>query len=93
MCREIINEIDSSFDEIYDWITAQNGLEGLISTGGTPFDVTSNITRDQRRFISLPHSNRVYENDWGNRNNNMGQDGQRIGQYCLPIHDAFRAQN
>ncbi len=38
-------------------------------------------------FISLPHNNRIYENDWGYRSNSMGKDGQRIGHYSIPIDD------
>ena len=90
MPRERLEEIDSMFDEIYQWILEQNGIRNLISTGGVAFDVFANQARDGRRFLELPHANRVYEDDWGYRYNSMGADGQRIGQYCLPIHQAFQ---
>ncbi len=67
----------------------KNGIQHLFTTGEVEFDVITKKTRDGRRFLALPHSNRVYEDDWGYRCNSMGKDGQRIGQFCLPIHRAF----
>jgi hypothetical protein len=89
MPRERIDEINSTFDAVYQWILGQNVVRNLVSTGGTAFDVYASQARDGRRFLELPHANRVYEGDWGYRYNSMGTDGQRIGQYCLPIHEAY----
>lgn len=92
MERKKINEIDSTFFEIYGWIKNNGGIKGLVTTGGTQFNINVGQTKDGRLFLSLPHSNRVYENDWGYRNNSMGKDGQRIGQYCLSIHQEYQRQ-
>jgi hypothetical protein len=43
--------------------------------------------QDGWRFISLPHNNRIYEHDWGYTSNSMGKDGQRIGQYSVPLDE------
>ena len=78
-----------SFDDVYMEISKQPGSQtpGLITTGGVPFVAEARRARDGRRFISLPHNNRIYENDWGYRSNSMGKDGQRIGHYSKPIDD------
>jgi hypothetical protein len=57
----------------------------LQTTGGVPFVAEAKQAKDGRLFISLPHNNRIYEEDWGYRTNNMGKDGQRIGQYSVPL--------
>lgn len=91
MGRNRINTIQSTFDEIYNFINDQPGatLGGLYTTGGIAFNCKARITRDNRRFIFLPHSNRIYEGDWGYYFNGMGKDGQRIGQYSIPINDKY----
>ncbi|MFT7562176.1 MAG: hypothetical protein ACI93R_004111 [Flavobacteriales bacterium] len=92
-CRERIDEIDSPFNDVFDWVDSTGGLNNLVSAGGVEFYVSAEMTGDGRRFLSLPHSNRVYEGDWGFRNNSMGKDGQRIGQYCLPLHQKYMQRN
>ena len=58
----------------------------LATTGkGIPFIAEAKTTRDGRKFISLPHSNRIYMDDWDYTTNAMGQDGQRIGHYSVPL--------
>lgn len=86
-----IEEIDSTFSEIYNWIDSQEGLDGLKTTRGVAFNVIAKTAKDGRRFLSLPHGNRVYEGDWGSQCNSMNSGGQWIGQYCLPIHMKFRS--
>jgi hypothetical protein len=49
----------------------------------------SKKTRDNKAVITLPHNNRIYENDWGYYFNGMGKDGQRIGQYSIPINRKY----
>lgn len=78
-----------SFNDVYNAISKQpkSHTPELLTTGGVPFVAEAKYTHDGRRFISLPHNNRIYENDWGYRSNSMGKDGQRIGQYSVPIDD------
>lgn len=78
-----------SFNEVYNAISKQQKSQTpeLLTTGGVPFVAEAKCTQDGRRFISLPHNNRIYENDWGYRSNSMGKDGQRIGHYSKPIDD------
>ena len=51
------------------------------------FDAQAKVAEDGRRFISLPHSNRIYEGDWGYMTNSMGKNGQRIGHYSVPLDE------
>ena len=83
------NELSMSFDDVYKKIYEQPDKKTpeLFTTGGTSFTAEAKYTRDRRRFISLPHSNRIYEKDWGYQTNSMGRSGQRIGQYSEPIDD------
>jgi hypothetical protein len=87
MKRSLIDPpLKMKFDDVYKAITYTPEPE-LLTTGGVPFVAESKFTRDGRRFISLPHNNRIYEDDWGYRSNSMGKDGQRIGHYSKPIDD------
>jgi len=77
-----------SFGDVFEAIQRQADSktpELLTSGNHVPFVAEAKRTRDGRRFISLPHSNRIYELDWGFGVNNMGKDGQWIGQYAVPI--------
>jgi len=88
MPRNLIDPpLNRTFDEVYDAIEAQPARQTpeLITTGGVPFSAQAKISRDGRRFISLPYNNRIYEGDWGYMANDMGNDGQRIGQYSAPL--------
>jgi hypothetical protein len=89
-----IREITTSFDEIYNFIKSQpsSSLCNIYTTGGVPFECEAKITKDSRRFILLPHGNRIYEADWGYYFNDMGKDGQRIGQYSISINNEFTQQ-
>lgn len=91
MRRKRIDEIQTSFDEIYSFIKGQPSslLGKLQTTGGIDFECEAKVTEDSRRFISLPHGNRIYEADWGYYFNDMGKDGQRVGQYSIPINDKY----
>ena len=62
----------------------------LETTGGKPFPAEAKVAKDGRRFICLPHDNRIYESDWGTRHQQYGKDGQRIGHYSVPIDDWAR---
>lgn len=79
--------LKKSFDEIYKAIASQQSQRTpeLLTTGNVPFRAEAKVTRDARRYIALPHNNRIYEKDWGYRTNSMGKDGQRIGQYSEPL--------
>jgi hypothetical protein len=81
--------LNCSFRLVYDAIAAQPSgrTPQLETTGGTPFTAEAKVARDGRQFIALPHSNRIYESDWGYSTNGMGKGkgGQRIGHYSVPI--------
>ena len=76
-----------TFDQIYQALQNMPSqlVIGLITTGGVPFEASASETLDGRKFINLPHNNRIYRGDWGLMNNSMGKDGQRIGQYARPL--------
>lgn len=76
-----------TFDEVYQAIARQPAAQTpeLTTTGGVSFSAEAKVTQDGRQFISLPHNNRIYEHDWGYMANSMGNDGQRIGQYSVPL--------
>lgn len=78
-----------SFDRVHRAILEQPGARTpeLLTTGGVPFVAVAKRTRDGRPFISLPHSNRIYELDWGCATNRMGVGGQRIGHYSVPLDE------
>ena len=88
MQRKLIDPpLNTTFNEIYRAILNQPGARTpeLRTTGGVPFAAEAKEATDGRRFISLPHNNRIYEHDWGYMSNSMGKDGQRIGQYSVPL--------
>lgn len=88
MKRNLIDPpLSTSFDNIFLAIDSREEkvTPRLATTGGVPFVAEAKVTRDGRRFISLPHSNRIYEHDWGYTSNTMGKNGQRIGQYSVPL--------
>ena len=81
--------LQNSFDQVFERLSRQplSRSPHLQTTGtaGVDFVGEAGITSDGRRFISLPHSNRIYKDDWGYTTNSMGKDGQRIGQYSVPL--------
>ncbi|MBI5896993.1 MAG: hypothetical protein HZB24_13655 [Desulfobacterales bacterium] len=83
----ILPPLKLSFDEVFEAISKQpkSQTPELLTTGHALFVAQAKNTRDGRRFISLPHSNRIYEDDWGYRTNGMGKDGQRIEPYAVSI--------
>ncbi len=78
-----------SFETVFEMISKQpiNEISGLKTTGGVYFSAQAKYTRNNAPFISLPHNNRIYECCWGNTNNHMGKEGQRIGQYSKPLDE------
>lgn len=78
-----------TFDVVYRFILEQPGAKSpeLRTTGGVPFVAQAKRARTGRRFICLPHNNRIYEQDWGYMTNHMGKEGQRIGQYSVPLDE------
>jgi len=80
-----------SFDEVFTQLSKQPNSSSpqLTTTGGVDFVAEAKTSKDNRRFISLPHNNRIYEDDWGFMTNSMGKDGQRIGQYEVPLDNWF----
>jgi len=81
------------FDKVYRTISKQPGAKTpeLRTTRGVPFLADAKVARDSRRFISLPHNNRIYQEDWGYTSNSMGRDGQRIRQYSVSLDEWARA--
>ena len=84
--------LELTFNQIYQFMAAQPGqcTPQLLTTGGVPFVAEARTAADGRQFISLPHSNRIYQPDWGYISNSMGKDGQRIGQYSVPLDEWAR---
>ena len=78
-----------TFAQVYSAILNQPDGEivELHTSGGKEFSAQAAMRRDGRHFIQLPHSNRIYEDDWGYNTNSMGKDGQRIGQYARPLDE------
>lgn len=93
--RPIAPPLRLTFDEVHRAISGQHSerTPELKTTGGVPFIAEARVAKDGRRYISLPHSNRIYEEDWGYATNSMGKDGQRIGQYAAPLDEWAQAQN
>lgn len=85
----------STFDEVYEALSSRNDRQSptLKTTGGVDFVAHASVAKDGRKFIELPHSNRVYEEDWGLSTNGMGEDGQRIAHYTIPLADWVMAPN
>lgn len=85
--RRMDPTLKNKFDTVYNLIIvmAERKVDGLVTTGGVVFSAKAAITRDGRKFISLPHNNRIYKSDWGLSTNSMGRDGQRIGHYARPL--------
>jgi hypothetical protein len=81
--------LKSTFERVYQAIAQQpnDHTPELVTTGGVRFVAEAKEATDGRRFVSLPHSNRIYEEDWGFTANSMGKDGQRIGQYAVPLDE------
>jgi len=79
----------NSFALVYDRINSVPGsrIDGLVTTGGVGFSAEASVARDGRKFIALPHNNRIYEQDWGFSTNSMGKGGQWIGHYARPLDD------
>lgn len=77
----------SNFDEAFKAISSQphERVTGLKTTGGVIFDAYAKTSPRVGKFILLPDNNRIYPCCWGNTNNHMGKEGQRIGQYTRPI--------
>jgi hypothetical protein len=80
-----------TFDHIYGKIRnmPNHTVKDLRTTRGVVFKAKALETRDGRRFIALPHNNRIYEGDWGFVTNHMGKDGQWIGHYTRPLDEWF----
>lgn len=87
--RRICPPLKLTFDQAHQVMSsqAQSQTPPLRTTGGVPFVATARVARDGRRFISLPHQNRIYEDDWGYQTNAMGATGQRVGHYARPIDE------
>lgn len=57
----------------------------LVLPSGIGFSATAGKTGDGRYFIECTGNNRIYECCWGNYNNHMGRQGQRIGHYSAEL--------
>jgi hypothetical protein len=83
----ILPPLKLSFDEVFEAISKQpkSQTPELLAAGHALFVAQAKRTRDGRRFIALPHSNRIYEDDWGFQTNGMEKDGHRIGPFASSI--------
>jgi len=84
--------IEVNIRRVYQTITQQPNARTpeLETTGGVRFFAEAKEAMDGRLFVSLPHGNRIYEEDWGFAANSMGKDGQRIAQYSVPLDHWIR---
>jgi hypothetical protein len=84
--------LNLTFDHVYQTIRQQPNARTpeLETTGGVRFFAEAKEAVDGRQFVSLPHSNRIYEHDWGVTANRMGKNGQRIAQYSVPLDQWVR---
>ena len=91
--QSISPPLNSTFDRVYQAIAQQPNARTpeLETIRGVRFVAEAKEATDGRRFVSLPHSNRIYECDWGFIANSMGKDGQRIGQYSVPLDQWVRS--
>jgi hypothetical protein len=88
--RKLIDPpLENDFKTVFEKLRKQSDRKSpeLVTTGGTRFEASAETTLDERIFIQLPHSNRIYEGDWGYHTNSMGEDGQRIGHYSKALND------
>ena len=87
-----------TFDQVFGALGSEvHKKTTLLTTGkigkpGTAFVAEAKLAQNaelhDKRFISLPHSNRIYACCWGNTQNHMGKDvGQRINQYARPLDE------
>ena len=84
-----------TFDQVYNLLNSMpNKQTSLETTGrsnrrGVDFVAEAKVTiSDNKKYIALPHNNRIYPCCWGNAENHMGKEkGQRIRQYARPIDD------
>lgn len=88
--KKIEPPLINSFSHVYDTLMKQSeSTSPVLQTTGNKIDFTAKANKTQeehsRRFIDLPHNNRIYSSDWGYITNSMGKDGQRIGQYSVPL--------
>ena len=92
--RPISPPLKSTFDRVYQAIAQRPRArtpELETTRRHVRFFAEAKETTDGRRFVSLPHSNRIYEDDWGFTTNSMGNGGQRIGQYSVPLDQWVRS--
>ena len=77
------------FDKVFEAISSQpqKKVTELKTTGGLNFIAEAVTSPNVGQFILLTHGNRIYPCCWGNTNNHMGKEGQRIGQYARPIDE------
>ena len=88
--RNLIDpSLESNFQAVYEKLSRQANRKSprLVTTAGTHFEASAETAQDGRSFIQLPHSNRIYEGDWGYQTNSMGEGGQRIGQYSKALDE------
>lgn len=80
------NQPVHTFNDVFNWlISLPNATIDLILPSNVGFTATAGQTQDGRNFIVCTGGNRIYECCWGNRNNHMGQGGQRIGHYSAEL--------
>ena len=94
-----------TFDQVFDILSSERNKQTTLFTTGKHSErrvefvaeakLGLRVNLPDKRFISLPHNNRIYSCCWGNTQNHMGKggkDGQRINQYARPL-DEWAAAN
>ena len=95
--RQIAPALKVKFDYAFNtiWELPNGNSPNLKTTRGmVVFAAKANFAKDGRKFIDLPHNNRIYKQDWNYRSNHMGnEDGQWVGQYAVPLSDWLYKQS
>ena len=80
------NQPRNTFQQVFEWLRNQPSSEvNLVLPSNVNFTAIASRTNDGRNFIECTGGNRIYECCWGNHNNHMGQEGQRIGHYSAEL--------
>lgn len=75
-----------TFQEVHAWIAELPNSEiDLVLPSDVNFTASVGQAGDGRPFIECTGGNRIYECCWGNYNNHMGEEGQRIGRYASEL--------
>ncbi len=86
--RKLIKQaLNCTFDQVYECLlnSQDKMVTNLKTSRENTFFAIAAESSEVGKFIQLPQKNRIYPCCWGNQTNHMGKDGQRIGQYSIPL--------